>query len=133
MNLVEDYFSKKYFSEENFSESFEESKIDCKVLCFERVFRRHHVLNDPVNLVDPEGKDVCTAVNISAKIAIGGTILRLKAQRAIVKALDQCDPSLSSYDRAINDLQEKYDSLGPIPMFCPGMPGQNQPPQVPSA
>ncbi|MEN0059764.1 MAG: hypothetical protein AAGB31_13070 [Bdellovibrio sp.] len=55
MNLAEAYFSKKYFSEKKLSEFFEESKSDAKVLYFDRVFRRHHVFNDPINFIDPKG------------------------------------------------------------------------------
>ncbi|MFZ4404215.1 MAG: hypothetical protein ACOYOK_08960 [Pseudobdellovibrionaceae bacterium] len=55
LNLAIDYFFEKYFFEEKdqkFSKNFEN---DAKVLFFDRVFRRHHVGNDPVNWIDPTG------------------------------------------------------------------------------
>lgn len=55
MKLVEDYFSKKYFSDEILPEFFEKQKFDLKILHFHRVFRRHHVANDPINWIDPDG------------------------------------------------------------------------------
>lgn len=56
MNLAESNFSKKYFLDEISLRNFEKEDLNGKILLFDRVFRRHHVNNDPINFVDPSGK-----------------------------------------------------------------------------
>lgn len=56
MNLADDYFSEKYFSDKFLSENFANAENEGQILFFTEVFRRHHVENDPVNKVDPLGK-----------------------------------------------------------------------------
>jgi hypothetical protein len=75
MNLAEDYFSKKYFPNEISPENFENRKIDCQILFFDRVFRRHHGFNDPINTIDSDGKcPICAVVIISAIVGAAANV-----------------------------------------------------------
>lgn len=55
MNLAEDYFSKNHFFKNNFSEIQKNSEMSAQILFFPQVFRRHHVLSDPINYIDLSG------------------------------------------------------------------------------
>jgi hypothetical protein len=99
MNLAEDYFSKKYFSEEFLPETSKKLKLDAKILFFKRVFRRHHGLQDPINNVDPNGTSI-------VGIIFGGACFAYDLYDSYSTSKD-----VQKYKDQINNIQKQIDSL----------------------
>lgn len=125
MNFAEDYFSKKYFLEEFSSENFENRKIDCQILFFDRVFRRHHVTNDPINFIDPNGLDKLIFDNSKRTLKwfsdAGDLLLSVNARSGSIGKSGAFNLlPLESGSYAVDNLRTPRSSTA---MSCPGEDG----------
>lgn len=111
MNLAEDYFSEKYIFEEFLAKNFKNKSFEGKIVSFDRVFRRHHVGQDPMSYVDPSG--LCPMCFVAGAVFLYSSMTDTQGQGTWEqnKVIDFVVAALGGFSRGggVVDVSKKYN------------------------